>query len=116
MTCRHCVKEDLPPKHTYGGVVLKNNQAICYPLTNIERDHNGTDIALAAIDLLPKAGFMLSAEAFFPGADVFTYGFPLTEKIRLEEGEPAILALYRGPDWVGLLERRRGIVGRLFHG
>ena len=26
------------------------------------------------------------------------------------------LARYRGPDWVGLLERRRGIVGRLFHG
>jgi hypothetical protein len=25
------------------------------------------------------------------------------------------LARYRGPDWVGLLERRRGIVGRLFH-
>jgi hypothetical protein len=27
------------------------------------------------------------------------------------------LARYRGdPDWVGLLERRRGIVGHLFHG
>ena len=26
------------------------------------------------------------------------------------------LALYQGPYWVGLLERRRGIVGRLFHG
>ena len=26
------------------------------------------------------------------------------------------LALYRDPDWVGLLERRRGIVARLFHG
>jgi hypothetical protein len=27
------------------------------------------------------------------------------------------LARYRGgPDWVGFLERRRGIVGRLFHG
>jgi hypothetical protein len=25
------------------------------------------------------------------------------------------LARYRGPDWVGLLERRRGIVERLFH-
>jgi len=26
------------------------------------------------------------------------------------------LARYRGPDWVGLLECRRGIVGRLFRG
>jgi hypothetical protein len=26
------------------------------------------------------------------------------------------VAWYRGPDWVGLLERRRSIVGRLFHG
>ena len=26
------------------------------------------------------------------------------------------VASYRGPDWVGLLERRRGIVARLFHG
>ena len=26
------------------------------------------------------------------------------------------LAQYRGPDWVGLLERRRGIVGRVFRG
>ena len=26
------------------------------------------------------------------------------------------LAMYRDPDWVGVLERRRGIVGRLFHG
>lgn len=25
------------------------------------------------------------------------------------------LARYQGPDWVGLLERRRGIWGRLFH-
>jgi hypothetical protein len=25
------------------------------------------------------------------------------------------IASYRDPDWVGLLERRRGIVGRLFH-
>jgi hypothetical protein len=25
------------------------------------------------------------------------------------------LARYRGPDWIGFLERRRGIVGRLFH-
>jgi hypothetical protein len=25
------------------------------------------------------------------------------------------VARYRGPDWVGLLERRLGIVGRLFH-
>jgi hypothetical protein len=26
------------------------------------------------------------------------------------------VAWYRGPDWVGLLERRRGILSRLFHG
>ena len=25
------------------------------------------------------------------------------------------VAQYRSPDWVGMLERRRGIVGRLFH-
>lgn len=25
------------------------------------------------------------------------------------------LARYRGPDWVGFLERTRGILGRLFH-
>lgn len=26
------------------------------------------------------------------------------------------LTVYRGPDWFGLLERRRGILARIFHG
>jgi hypothetical protein len=90
MTCWHCVRAELPPKHIYAAGVMRNDQAIAYPLANIERDNNGSDLALASIDLVPKAGFKLSAKAFFPGADVFTYGFPLTEKIRLEGGKTAI--------------------------
>ena len=37
-------------------------------------------------------------------------------RFRFHRATYDFLAEYRGPDWVGLLERRRGIVGRLFHG
>jgi hypothetical protein len=36
-------------------------------------------------------------------------------RFRFRGGNYDFVARYRGPDWVGVLERRRGIVARLFH-
>jgi hypothetical protein len=37
-------------------------------------------------------------------------------RFRFREATYDFVASYRGPDWVGFLERRRAIVRRLFHG
>lgn len=56
VTCWHCVQAELPPRHTYAAVVFRGDSTVCYPLSHIERDANGSDIAIARIELTDLEG------------------------------------------------------------
>lgn len=90
LTCWHSVETQLPPGQAYFAGVIQGNQYYRFPLSKIERDQNGSDLATAKVELIPRAGFLLSEEQGFPGTQVFTFGSPFPEKCRLDSGEPAI--------------------------
>jgi hypothetical protein len=48
-------------------------------LHDLAQDRNGSDIATARLDRVQLFGLELAAAPVDPGADVWTYGFPLTD-------------------------------------
>jgi Trypsin-like peptidase domain len=80
VTCWHCVSTAVAQGVT---VVAAAHDADGYSpceIRNLARDANGADLAVGAVDLLPSIGFeLLRDDAPRLGADVWTYGYPLTQ-------------------------------------
>lgn len=87
ITCWHCVAKKLEPNLAYAAVVpLPNNQYAAAILVGLERDRNGGDLATAKVPLSASIGLSLAANAADYGADVWSFGFPLTG---LRQARPA---------------------------
>lgn len=89
LTCWHCVAGQPPKDQQYIAVSISLDSKVRFDrrfsLLNIERDRNGSDLATAEVDIVPKAGLRLSGDPAAPGLDVFTFGFPFTEKVPLSD-------------------------------
>lgn len=89
LTCWHCVAGQLPKDQKYVAVSLTPDNKVRFDprfcLLNIERDRNGSDLATAEVDIVPKAGIRLSGDPGAPGTSVFAFGYPFTEKVRLPD-------------------------------
>ena len=90
VTCWHCVKAHLSKGQTYLAVMVRGSDVLGIPISKVEQDQNGTDLAIGEVDLQPIAKFPLSNEQAFPLEEVFTYGTPLAEKQRLPSGDSRI--------------------------
>jgi hypothetical protein len=79
VTCWHCVKQPLGPEEFYGIAVRRGSIESPYEfcsIDNLERDHNGADLALGHIDWMPGRGLTLANDPVQWGERVETYGYP----------------------------------------
>ena len=79
VTCWHCVKQPLGPDEFYGIAVRRGSVESPYEfcsIDNLERDHNGADLALGHIDWMPGRGLTLGNDPVKWGERVETYGYP----------------------------------------
>jgi hypothetical protein len=79
VTCWHCVKQPLGPDEFYGIAVRRGGIESPYEfcsIDNLERDHNGADLALGHIDWMPGRGLTLANDPVQWGERVETYGYP----------------------------------------
>jgi hypothetical protein len=86
ITCAHCVNADLPQDHVYGVLIQEEDRWISKLLVNIEKDPSGCDLATANVDLAPSIPWILPQNDLLYGEDVFTFGYPLLDKKRLDSG------------------------------
>jgi len=94
LTCWHCVADRLADNQAYIAVSVRDNKVRVDPrfrLQDVERDRNGSDLATARVDIVPQTGFELTGNPGFPGTEVFTFGFPLTEKVPLASDQTKFL-------------------------
>jgi hypothetical protein len=80
VTCWHCVRRPLTERQAYAvglGQML-------YPLTEVQQDPRGLDLAIARVDgLVPSLGLRLAEdEDVLQGQEVMAYGFPLGQVSR----------------------------------
>jgi hypothetical protein len=79
VTCWHCVKQPLGPDEFYGIAVRRGSIESPYEfcsIDNLERDHNGADLALGHIDWMPGRGLTLANDPVLWSERVETYGYP----------------------------------------
>jgi hypothetical protein len=79
VTCWHCVKQPLGPDEFYGIAVRRGGIESPYEfcsIDNLERDHNGADLALGHIDWMPGRSLTLANDPVQWGERVETYGYP----------------------------------------
>jgi hypothetical protein len=79
VTCWHCVKQPLGPDEFYGIAVRRGGIESPYEfcsIDNLERDHNGADLALGHIDWMPGRCLTLANDPVQWGERVETYGYP----------------------------------------
>lgn len=93
ITCWHCVANDKPG---YGYAVAlpepgePRRPYRMHPLLTVERDAYGSDLATARIFDAPaerKVELRLATRALTGGADVWSWGYPLTSEHRSPSGE-----------------------------
>lgn len=79
VTCWHCVAKKLEPGLAYAAILpLPNKEYAAVFLADLERDWNGCDLATAKVPLHASVGLSLAANGVDYGADVWSFGFPLT--------------------------------------
>jgi len=86
VTCWHCVNMPLAPGQSFF-VALKDKDGRYNPiaLTNVEQDPAGSDLATATVDLEPRLKLGLAESSPDYGADVWSFGYPLTERLGPEK-------------------------------
>ena len=89
ITCWHCLREALPADHDYAvGIKSDNHDRYdSHVLFDISQDENGTDLAAARVDLQPNLSLVLDNSPVPTGLDVLTYGYPLTDSQRIQNGQ-----------------------------
>jgi hypothetical protein len=86
VTCWHCVEKRPDPGCHYIAAPREAGHFTPWPLVDLEQDRNGADLALARVEADPHLGLIVSSEGRLIGNDVWTYGFPLTEPRREQDG------------------------------
>ena len=88
MTCWHCVDEPLKENEQYAAIVVREDGSdhTLFPLSNIERDSNGMDLATASHEYIPSEYLLKLALNDVPfGTEIWTYGYPFTTPERLRD-------------------------------
>jgi hypothetical protein len=80
VSCWHCVREAVEAGLPVAAVETGDDFIPALVLRDLEQDRNGSDIATARLTRLPLFGLELAAGPADTGTDVWTYGFPLTER------------------------------------
>lgn len=89
VTCWHCVSSEPEGQIFAVAVELATGTYGVHPLVDLEQDANGSDLAVArihGIDIEPQLNFTLAPRVVPGGTDVWTWGYPLTEKTRDPSG------------------------------
>jgi hypothetical protein len=106
LTCWHCVSDALNQGYEVHIATRSHptGQYTLLPVSDLEQDANGADLASGKVGLLATLGLTLAEESVPSGTDVWTYGYPLTTP-----------PTERRPQW--LLEGRflQGYVTRQFY-
>ena len=90
VTCWHFVRTPLREGREYAVVVETDEGNTAWMLSDISKDANGTDLATVRVPLEPNLGLVLAHEPVLMGADVWTFGYPLTRgPYPLSEEDPA---------------------------
>lgn len=91
VTCWHCVNRPLSEDQRYVAVTLDAEEnTLPLVLENLERDAGGADLASATIHTEVPLELRLGDSAYIlMGHDVWTFGYPYTEKERLGNGDIA---------------------------
>jgi hypothetical protein len=95
VTCWHCVVDE-PERGGFAIARIHEGDRRMYPLVDVARDSNGSDLATARIywepeQALPPSQLILATKGMVSGADVWTYGYPLTTEMREPEGPKFVL-------------------------
>jgi hypothetical protein len=95
MTCWHCVEAPVAEGNSLAAVALNEEGRLrALPLNTMGQDLEGADLATARIDASPQAGFELSRDTPSFGTDVWTFGYPLTERPTAERSSFRVNARY----------------------
>jgi len=93
VTCWHCVGEPLADDEVFGVPMHsggEHNTGVAI-LNDLARDENGSDLALAQVNIELRYGFRLADEAAGWGEDVVACGYPLpTNTVNPETGTTLI--------------------------
>jgi len=87
ITCWHCVSSPMPKDHKYVAAIRRKGKYGIISLDNIEKDHNGSDLATAFLPLKPTIPLLLTKKEVLMGTNIFTYGYPLVGKETKPNGE-----------------------------
>lgn len=88
LTCWHVVNAD----EKYAAALKKDDEYILFDLSNIEQILN-TDLAKANVGIKKTIRFLFEPENIPYGTSVFTFGYPLTNKERLEDSKDTLIKL-----------------------
>jgi trypsin-like peptidase len=82
VTCWHCVMDSPRPGLRYAAALALKDDYRLVELKDLERDRNGTDLALARVpDEYPSEELILGGVEVHEGMDVGTYGYALPEVV-----------------------------------
>ena len=88
VTCAHCVARPLAAGEAFAVAVKEQSKYTrAYYLSNIEADPTGIDLATANVDLKQHTPLGLGNGDLALGTDVFSFGYPLTDRRRTAEGK-----------------------------
>lgn len=88
VTCWHCVAGADADETSAASVRDPSTGKFhALPLTNLERDENGADLALANVPTSPHPPLRLSDRRALQGDDVWAYGYPLVDSRQGEQRE-----------------------------
>jgi len=88
VTCAHCVARPLAAGEAFAVAVKEESKYTrAYYLSNIEADPTGIDLATANVDLKQHTPLGLGNGDLALGTDVFSFGYPLTDRRRTAEGK-----------------------------
>jgi hypothetical protein len=95
VTCWHCVVDE-PERGGFAIARVHEGERRMYPLVDVARDSNGSDLATARIywepeHALPPPQLVLATKGTITGASVWTYGYPLTTEVPEADGPRFVL-------------------------
>ena len=88
VTCWHCVAATLPDDQVYAvAFEQETGKYSMASLDDIEQDPSGVDLATARVALRSTLGLTIPDNDLAYGTDVWTFGYPLTERRPLSDGQ-----------------------------
>jgi hypothetical protein len=90
VTCWHCIPETQEGQLLAAVIEVEDGRYRSFELTDLAQDANASDLALArlSIDIPAQMNLQLASVATTSGADVWSYGYPLTTETLGPTGAP----------------------------